>query len=371
MIPEYHGRRKVIINGPGEDMGKTEKSIEVSYFYVHSLWNIGNGYFSPCDGFHGPEEIRGILEDNSLPNGTKWSFPIILQIEPNAWENIGNGDVVQLTYENKPIGIMEIYEKFVLDMDWYLTKLFGPKVEKHPYTLPMRKNGEKAISGKILCVLRENFPFVIKSKDTEWVRKKLAESGFQNVCGFQTRNAPHRGHEFLHKMALMNCDSLLLTPSLGPKKEGDLPDDLIVMAYETYIENYLPVGRTLLYPLNYAMMYGGPREAFLHMIMRKNMGCSSFIIGRDHAGVGDLYGQMESREYLKSMGNIGITPVFVDEVFFCRRCDELTTDRICSHSEEYRTRFSGTMIREMIRGQQIPDKNVMREEIYMTIRKGI
>lgn len=361
----------MIIKDPVDGTERHEKRIDITYFHAHGLWNIGNGYFSPCDGFHGPEEIRSILEDNSLPGGVKWSIPITLQIEPDDWESTKGGDIVELIFEGRTLAIMEVYEKFVLDMEWYLGKMFGPRGYKHPYVENMRRSSGKSISGKILHIFRDNFPFAIKAMDTESVRNMLVERGFSSVCGFQTRNVPHRGHEFLHKMALLNCDSLLLTPSLGPKKDGDLQDSLILMAYEKYIKNYLPAGTTFLIPVNYAMMYGGPREAFLHMIMRKNMGCSHFIIGRDHAGVGDLYGQSECKEYLNSLGNVGITPMFVDEVFFCSKCDQLSTERTCPHSEEYRTKFSGTMIRDMVKDAKTPDKNVMRGDIYQIIRENV
>ena len=367
MIPEYHGTARVYVEEINDPIERIQKSLEVSYFDLHNIWNISNGYFSPCDGFHGYEEIRSILEDNSLPDGTRWSVPLILSAPFEICDSLRNGENVKITFENRVVAILEVYDKFAIDMEWYMKKMFGLKAERHPFAKHMNRKSNMCISGKIISVRRDNFPFMFKSMDTENVRKIIQEKGFHSVCGFQTRNAPHRGHEFIHKLALLNFDSIALTPSIGPKKEGDLPDNLIMLSYETYRRNYVPSERTLLIPVNYAMIYAGPREAFLHMIMRKNMGCSHFIVGRDHAGTDNIYGQDQCREYLTAMGNVGITPVFVDEIFYCKRCDELCTERTCPHSEETRIRFSGTLIRDMIKLGKIPDKNVMREDVFQTI----
>ena len=367
MIPEYHGSKGISISDNHIQFGEQGIRIEAGSQGALTAWNIAMGYFSPCNGFHGPEEIRSILEENSLPDGTPWSVPLVLPVNPQTWESLHNGDLVEIWHDMKKIAIMEVEERFTLDLEWYTKLLFSTNSDEHPGVMMTRLNENRFVSGRILSVLKDNFSFIVKSGSTEDTRRQIKERGPESVCGFQTRNAPHRGHEFLHKQALSWYDSLALTPSLGPKKKGDLPDALIISSYRKYLENYLPVERVFLFPVNYAMIYAGPREAFLHMVMRKNMGCSHFIIGRDHAGTGKFYGKYEAMEYVKSIGNTGITPVFMDEAFYCSRCGEISTERICPHPEIYRKRFSGTLIREMIEDNTVPDGNMMRAEIFESI----
>ena len=203
--------------------------------------------------------------------------------------------------------------------------------------------------------------------DPDKLRELFNKKCFKTVTAFQTRNPPHRGHEFLHKYSLLSTDALFINPVLGPKKSGDFSDQEIFQSYQVYLDKYLPKQRTILMPLIYAMQYAGPREAIMHMIMRKNLGCTHFVIGRDHAGVGSFYGPYAARDYVSTFTDIGIQPVFLKEAYYCKACTEISNDDICPHDDSQKSHFSGTKIRDAFLHKREPHTFEMRIEIYNKI----
>ena len=195
------------------------------------------------------------------------------------------------------------------------------------------------------------------------------ERGWRTVVGFQTRNAPHLGHEFIQKSALVFTDGLFVNPVIGRKKPGDFRDEVILAAYEALIRNYYPKDTVVLSVLRYNMKYAGPREAVHHAIIRKNFGCTHFIVGRDHAGVGNYYGPYDAWRLFKEFPDLGITPLFVREFFYCKRCGGVVNEKTCPHGDAYRVRFSGTEIRSTILNGGKPPPEMMRPEVLETILK--
>ena len=367
VLPPYHGNRRITIDNHDSEFSSSTERIDISREDAINLWNMATGYFSPCDSFHDYNETMEILQNNHLEDGTAWTVPLLFPISNKSWDRMKNGHILSLYFENRCIAHVEVREKFSLDMDFYLKNLFGTSDMNHPGVKRSMVRGNHFISCKILSFNRENFMGNNGSMDTESVRNLWKKMGFETICAFQTRNAPHRGHEFLHKVAMLMFDGIAITPSLGPKKDDDLDDSLIIMAYEAYMKSYLNPQRSFFIPVNYSMLYAGPKEAFHHMIMRKNMGFTHFIIGRDHAGTGSYYGKDEAIRFVRSLGEKYIEGVYMEESFYCKRCREITTEKLCPHDEIFRKRFSGSFIRNMMRNGEDLDQDIMREEVFQTL----
>jgi len=327
--------------------------------------NMATGVFSPLKGFMTKEELEGVVYQMLLPSGHVWTIPILLQVEEKVARSLGPGERVALRDdEGRLKALLDVKDIYPIELEKVARLVWGTDINEHPGVKTFYSKGRWAIGGDIWLLERVNHPLRDWVLDPEETRKVFEYRGWKRVVGFQTRNAPHRAHEYLQRIALEMADGLFINPVLGWKKSDDFDSYTVLKAYEYLIDNYYPSKRVLLSGLATAMRYAGPREAVFHAIVRKNFGCTHFIVGRDHAGVGNFYGPYDAhRIFDKLPRDIGIEIIRVTAVFYCSQCGCMVSDKSCGHGESYRTYVSMTKIREMLRKGLVPPKEMIREDI--------
>ncbi|RLG39488.1 MAG: sulfate adenylyltransferase, partial [Thermoproteota archaeon] len=317
-----------------------EKAIEIE--------NIAKGVYSPLEGFMLSGDLMTCLSEMRLSSGVPWTMPILLDLREEEVRNISEGDEILLSLHEMPLATMEVEEIYTYDKHELAKAIFGTEDERHPGVRMVKEMGETLVGGRITLLNSVPNPYERYTLWPKETRVLFKEKGWKTVVGFQTRNAPHRGHEAIQKTALAIVDGLFVNPVIGRKKPGDFRDDVILEAYRVLIENYYPRDTAVLAILRYEMRYAGPREAVHHAIMRKNFGCTHFIVGRDHAGVGNFYSPYAAQEIFKNFPDLGITPLFIRESFYCKKCGGMVNEKICPHGSEYRIKISGTKLRDML-----------------------
>ncbi|MEN2975138.1 MAG: sulfate adenylyltransferase [Candidatus Caldarchaeales archaeon] len=325
--------------------------------------NIAYGVYSPLEGFMTYDEVSSILEDMRLPNDLPWTIPIVLDVDRETFSKIRENDEIRLTFRGRLVAYLKIEDKYTLDKKVLCEKIFRTNDIHHPGVSKTLSMEDYFIGGKIDFVNDLPNPYekyTLRPVDT---RVLFMEKGWKTIAGFQTRNAPHLGHEYIQKSALVFTDGLFINPVIGEKKSGDFKDEVILKAYEVLINNYYPKNAAVMSILRYEMKYAGPREAIHHAIMRKNFGCTHFIVGRDHAGVGNYYKPYEAWKIFNEFPDLGITPLFVSDSFYCKKCYGMVNEKICPHDDSYRMKFSGTQIRHMILRGERPPPEIMRPEV--------
>lgn len=341
-------------------------SIELSHSQFQEAVNIANGRFSPLTGFMARNDFLKVTYDMTLEDGTVWSLPITLDVGQEMASELVPGELATLVNPGgSEIGAIEVKEVYKYNPEETAEAIFGTKESDHPGVENHLQNQEFFVGGDIMMFERfRHNEFDLLPAET---RVLFGQQGWDRVIGFQTRNAPHRAHEYLQKTGLEQADGLLVQPKLGDKKPGDYRDDVILRAYRTLIEEYYVKDRVALSVFPSKMRYAGPREAIFDAIVRKNQGCTHFVVGRDHAGVEDYYDGFDAHRVFEDVGNIGIEPVFYSYSFYCERCDGMTSEKVCPHDDESRVYPSGTRIREMIQAGNEPSKKMMREEVAREI----
>ena len=370
-IPQPHGGR--LVNRIFESKNNNTKdmfSIEIDDSLRNDVENIGDGIFSPLEGFIGKDDFESVLKSGRLKNGLPWTIPIILDVEEPTAKKIK--DYGEISLKNKgehfaTFNFDEFYSYNKLDM---VKALYQSDNEKHPGVNKTFKMKEYLVSGRIDVYKKIN-DFKLRNYRIEPIktREEIKRRGWKTIVGFQTRNIPHIAHEMLQKAALNIYDGLFLNPLIGKKKIGDFKDELILESYVNLIKNYYPPERVMFVTLHTEMRYAGPKEAIHHAIMRKNFGCSHFIVGRDHAGVGDYYHPFAAQEIFKEYPDIGIEPIFFPSFYYCKKCLGYANERNCPHSFEYKEELSGTRMRKMVTSGEMPGKHLMRPEIADIIIK--
>ncbi|MBI2040878.1 MAG: sulfate adenylyltransferase [DPANN group archaeon] len=343
------------------------QKLEVSDELLLDARNIANGFYSPLDGFMCSEDFDSVLNCMSLKDGTLWPIPIVFDLAIEAAKLIKEGSQIILTQNNKPVAVMQVEEKFRYDKIKYAQRVFGTTDAAHPGVAQVFAKGDVLISGKV-SVIDNNYgefsDFVLTPASA---RKLFSEKGWRSVVAFQTRNPPHRAHEYLQRCALEIVDGLLINPVVGKKKVGDFKDEIILNTYKHIVENYLPASRALLGVLPQNMRYAGPKEAILHAIIRKNLGCTHFIVGRDHAGVGNYYGTYEAQQIFDGIEDVGIKILKFENSYYCKSCGQFGTDKTCRHPESEKIMPKGTIVREMIKTKTMPELEFMRPDIAKII----
>ena len=349
------------------------KEIKIDTSIYLELQQIHNGTFAPLNSFMDHQCLESVIETMSLPDSHIFSIPILFPISNFTYQDIKFASEVKLIYRNKFVGKILINNIYNFNLNKIFKKLFGTKNEKHPGIIMMRKMGNLFLSGKVTkskVTHHSKFNIINTPKDVKKIIKKLR---LKTIAGFQTRNIPHKAHEFIHRLALEQVDGLLIQPIIGKKKEGDFTSSTVIKTYKHLINNYYPKNKVILSGLSTSMRYAGPREALFHAIIRRNFGCTHFIVGRDHAGVEQFYKEYEAQELcLKMEKKLGIKILPFKGPYFCKKCDTIVTENSCPHKSEKKTctlEISGTKIRAMLKGEKKIDTKFLRKDIANLIDK--
>jgi sulfate adenylyltransferase len=337
-------------------------SITLSWEQYQDTINIATGRFSPLKGFLDQNDLRKVVADKTLEDGIVWPLPITLDVSEETTQNLSPGNKAALrSPEGDVIGAIDVSNIYKPNKEQLANSIFGTADRSHPGVANFLDKAPFFVSGPIYLFSehRYNGRDLLPAESRVLFRKR----GWDTVVGFQTRNAPHRGHEYLQRCALEQADGLLVQPKFGTKKANDYRDEVILDAYDLLFEHYYRSDRVALSVFPSKMNYAGPREAVFDAIVRKNQGCTHFVVGRDHAGVGDYYGEFEAQQIFEELSDIGIEIIAYDYSFYCERCDGMTSRKICPHDDEQRVYPSGTKIRKTLRNGQSPSDKMMRPEV--------
>jgi sulfate adenylyltransferase len=324
---------------------------------------LATGAYSPLAGFMGAKEHQSVTETMRLPDGTLWPIPVCLGIPQGVLPD--GGRLLLRDGQGGLLGVLEVHEVYERDRRAEAELVYGTTDPAHPGVARVLGAPALAVAGPVQALVEPlPGPVGARALTPAETRAAFAAAGWASVVGFQTRNPVHRAHEYLMKCALEMVDGLLLHPLVGPTKEGDVPAEVRMQAYEAVL-GYFPAERVLLASLVAPMRYAGPREAVLHALVRKNYGCTHFIVGRDHAGVGSYYGTYQAQELLASLPEeeLGIMPLRFDNAFYCRRCLAMATRKTCPHDEGEQVALSGTQVRSMLAAGQLPPAEFSRPEV--------
>jgi sulfate adenylyltransferase len=303
-----------------------------------------------------------VAHDMTLEDGTVWPLPIILDVDNQLAAELEPDRKAGLESPNgELIGFIDVDEVYRQNKKEIAHSIFGTEDTSHPGVENYLQMDDFLVGGSIK--LFDEYRYNESDLLPQESRVLFDSKGWETVVGFQTRNAPHRAHEYIQKAALEHVDGILIQPKLGDKKEGDYRDDVIIGGYDKLIDGYYPDDLAVLSVFPSVMRYAGPREAVFDSIIRKNQGCTHFVIGRDHAGVGDFYGGFDAHRIFDDISDIGVEPLFFNYSFFCEKCDGMTSEKVCPHGDDVRVYPSGSKIREMIRSGEEPSEKIMRPEV--------
>jgi sulfate adenylyltransferase len=348
------------------DQAKSLPQIALGIRALSDLELIATGAFSPLEGFMTRADYQSVVANLRLASGPPWSLPVTLSAsrdQARAFE----GKQIAVTDESRaPLAVMDVEQAFEYDKHEEARLVYRTEEEAHPGVAGVYAQDEMLIGGPVRLFQRQRHSeFLEHRRDPRDTRLAFAEKGWRSIVGFQTRNPVHRAHEYIQKCALETVDGLLLHPLVGATKDDDIPADVRMACYEALLKDYYPPDRVLLSVFPAAMRYAGPREAIFHAIVRKNYGCSHFIVGRDHAGVGSYYGTYDAQHIFKEFapGELGITPMFFENSFFCRACGSMGTAKTCPHAGDNHVSLSGTRVRQLLSEGQMPPLEFSRPEV--------
>ena len=352
------------------ELAATLPSLRVDSRTVADLELIATGAYSPLTGFMGLADYQRVLHEMRLADGLPWSLPITLRVTDARTVR----DTVALEApDGGTVALLEVREVFTHSKEEEAQLAYGTTDPKHPGVAQLYGQGDFLVGGDIRLLRRTAPAFPELALDPADTRRAFAERGWRTVVGFQTRNPVHRAHEYIQKAALETVDGLLLHPLLGPTKDDDVPAAVRVKSYRVLLERYYPRDRVLLAGFPAAMRYAGPREAVFHALVRKNYGCTHFIVGRDHAGVGSYYGSYDAQRIFDRFApaELGIHPICFEHTFYCQRCAGMASPKTCPHDAESHVTLSGTKVRELLRSGMLPPPEFSRPEVGQVLADGL
>jgi sulfate adenylyltransferase len=360
LIPPHGGRLVERAGERPEDVDGLE-AVRLTSRELSDLDMLASGALSPLTGFMGREDYERVLDDMHLTSGLPWALPVCLAVERRP-----TGDRIALADEaGRPLAVLDVEEVYEYDRAREAERCFLTADDAHPGVARVYAQPGYYVGGPVTVFERAAPPFPELHKDPAETRALFSERGWRRVVGFQTRNPIHRAHEYLTKCALETVDGLLIHPLVGETKADDVPAGTRVQAYDVLVERYYPPERVLVSAFPAAMRYAGPREAIWHAICRKNYGCSHFIVGRDHAGVGDYYGTYDAQLIFDEFDphELDIEPMFFEHAFYCRVCGQMATPKTCPHSGDDHVFLSGTKVRELLGQGELPPREFSRPEV--------
>ncbi|HEY5001547.1 MAG TPA: sulfate adenylyltransferase [Ktedonobacteraceae bacterium] len=352
------------------EQAKTFPQITIGSRQLADLEMLAIGAYSPLHGFMTQADYLSVVNNMHLSNGLPWSIPITLSTSEEQAQNLTPGSQIALVNAQGTVqAVLTLEEKYSYDKHLEARQVYRTEDEAHPGVNVLYQQGEILLGGPVRVLALQSQQFARYRFTPTQSRALFAERGWKRVVGFQTRNPVHRAHEYIQKCAMETVDGLFLHPLVGDTKGDDIPADVRMRCYEVLLENYYPADRVILGVLPAAMRYAGPREAIFHALMRKNYGCSHFIVGRDHAGVGNYYGTYDAHYIFAEFdpAALGITPMFFDHTFYCRTCDAMASKKTCPHSADQHVTLSGTKVRQMLQTGQIPPREFSRPEVAQVL----
>ena len=337
--------------------------------------NIAYGFFSPLEGFMGQADVDAVARHMTLASGYIWSMPIVLDLSQDAMDRLGvkPGDALLLTYQEQPLAVLEVSEIYAYDKEFLAHQIYGTTDLAHPGVARTAAYQDCFLAGPLTLV---NPPRINPPFDRFWltprqVRQEFARRHWSTVAAFQTRNVPHAGHEWMMKGAWLaaSADGVLVNAVIGEKKPGDYIDEAIVLAHERlreagFFRQHVHMTTALLWDMRYA----GPKEAVFHALVRKNLGCTHHMFGRDHAGVGRYYDTYAAHRIFDTLPDLGITSVLTLEWWYCPVCGGVAYEGLCGH-QEHKQDLSGTLIRSIIQGGVEPAPLTLRAEVLQVVRE--
>jgi len=335
------------------------------------LEKIGVGAFAPLDGFMGEADFQAVVDRMRLASGEVFSLPVVLDVAEAFADSVQIGTNVSLLFDGGVVGELEVVSAYTCSKPDVSLRIYGTSDLAHPGVAHFHRMQTHFLGGRVNLLRRVGFEYSAFELTPVETRDRFASLGWETIAGFQTRNVPHRAHEYLQRTALEVCDGLFVQPLVGYKKRGDYNPLAIIAGYTALFEHFFPPSRVVLGVLSTAMRYAGPREAVFHAIIRRNYGCTHFIVGRDHAGVGGYYGKYDAHDLTRTLdGELGIEILRLSGPFYCRRCDGIATEKTCRHIEDHPDethQISGTDMRTLLAGQGAPAPELMRPEVVAAV----
>ena len=376
-----HGGRLVDRTASGEARERLAREagglprVALNQRELADLEMIGCGAMSPLEGFMGEADYRSVVDSMRLANGLVWSIPVVLSAKSQEDRDLKPGSRAALVDgAGRALAVMDIEDRYEVDHEYEAQMVLRTSDREHPGVQYLESISNVYLGGTVHIVRRpEHRDFVRYRLEPKETRVLFATKGWNRIAAFQTRNPIHRAHEYLQKCALELADGLLIHPLVGETKADDVPAEVRMRCYEELIAHYFPKDRVVLSVFPAAMRYAGPREAIFHALIRKNYGCTHFIVGRDHAGVGSYYGTYDAHAIFGEFEpeEIGITPLFFDHAFYCKRCGNMASTKTCPHGREDHVFFSGTRVREMLAAGELPPPEFTRPEVARILAESV
>ncbi len=349
-----------------EEQARALPRLTLGSRHLADLEMLANGAYSPLTGFMTRADYESVVQHLHLANGLPWTIPITLATSAEQAAQFKEDSQIALVNDAGEFqAVLTLQEKYSYDKQAEARQVYRTQQDAHPGVKALYQQGEVLLGGPVRVIALQEQTFAHYRYTPTQSRQLFAQRGWSRIVGFQTRNPVHRAHEYIQKCALETVDGLYLQPLVGDTKADDIPAEVRMRCYEVLLHHYYPAERVLLGVLPAAMRYAGPREAIFHAILRKNYGCSHFIVGRDHAGVGNYYGPYDAQKIFVEFdpAALGITPMFFEHAFFCRVCEAMVSAKTCPHPSEQHVTLSGTKVRQLLQKGAMPPREFSRPEV--------